>query len=82
MSFNDYMSIYRDAAIAHHGFIIVPVGYGIPELRDISKVHGGTPYGATTIAGENGALHPLKEELAIARYQGEHVAKITVKLKS
>ncbi len=67
--------------LAHHGFIIVPVGYAAPELRDLSKVHGGTPYGATTIAGENGSWQPGQEELAIARFQGKHVAEITVKLK-
>ena len=41
----------------------------------------GTPYGATTIAGGDGSRQPSEKELAIARYQGEHVAKITSKLK-
>lgn len=39
-----------------------------------------TPYGATTIAGGDGSRQPSEEELAIARYQGEHVAKLAVKL--
>ncbi len=43
-------------------------------------VRGGTPYGATTIAGGDGSRQPSEEELAIARYQGEHVAKLAVKL--
>ena len=68
--------------LAHHGFIIVPIGYVTPELFDVSQVRGGTPYGATTIAGADGSRQPSNEELTIARYQGEHVAKITAKLKS
>ncbi|MGQ8774313.1 NAD(P)H:quinone oxidoreductase [Serratia sp. NA_112.1] len=68
--------------LAHHGFIIVPIGYATPELFDVSQTRGGTPYGATTIAGGDGSRQPSQEELTIARYQGEHVAKITAKLKS
>ncbi|AEF44887.1 MULTISPECIES: NAD(P)H:quinone oxidoreductase [Serratia] len=68
--------------LAHHGFIIVPIGYATPELFDVSHTRGGTPYGATTIAGGDGSRQPSQEELTIARYQGEHVAKITAKLKS
>ena len=67
--------------LAHHGMIIVPIGYAIPELFDISKVRGGTPYGATTIAGGDGARQPSTEELTIAHYQGEYVAGIAVKLQ-
>src|SRR5690554_2405655 len=67
--------------LAHHGMIIVPIGYGTPELFDISKVSGGTPYGATTIAGGDGSRQPDDRERAIARYQGQHVAKIAAKLK-
>ena len=66
--------------LAHHGMIIVPIGYGAQELFDISQVRGGTPYGATTIAGGDGSRQPSEEELAIARYQGEHVAKLAVKV--
>ena len=46
----------------------------------LSAVRGGTPYGATTIAGGDGSRQPSQEELAIARYQGEHVAGLAVKL--
>ncbi len=59
----------------------MPIGYATPELFDVSQVRGGTPYGATTIAGADGSRQPSNEELTIARYQGEHVAKITAKLK-
>ncbi|MXP49554.1 NAD(P)H:quinone oxidoreductase [Pantoea sp. Eser] len=67
--------------LAHHGMVIVPIGYGTQELFDISRARGGTPYGASTLAGEDGSRQPTEEELNIARYQGEHVAGLTVKLK-
>lgn len=66
--------------LAHHGMIIVPIGYAAQELFDISRVRGGTPYGATTIAGGDGSRQPSQEELSIARYQGEYVAGLAVKL--
>lgn len=66
--------------LAHHGMVIVPLGYGIGELADISQVRGGTPYGASTIAGGDGSRQPSDIELTIARYQGETVAKVTAKL--
>ena len=66
--------------LAHHGMIIVPIGYGIPELFDISQVGGGTPYGASTIAAADGSRQPDSRELKIARYQGELVAGITRRL--
>ncbi len=67
--------------LAHHGMIIVPIGYGTKELFDVSHVRGGTPYGATTIAGGDGSRLPSEEELNIARYQGEYVAGLAVKFK-
>ncbi len=66
--------------LAHHGMVIVPIGYATPELFDISQVGGGTPYGASTIAGGDGSRQPDERELAIARFQGEHVAKVAAKL--
>lgn len=50
--------------------MIVPIGYAAQELFDVSQVRGGTPYGATTIAGGDGSRQPSQEELSIARYQG------------
>lgn len=67
--------------LAHHGMIIVPIGYTTPELFDISQVSGGTPYGASTLAGGDGSRQPDARELTIARHQGAHVAKIAAKLK-
>ncbi|MEB5748932.1 NAD(P)H:quinone oxidoreductase [Leclercia adecarboxylata] len=67
--------------LAHHGMVIVPIGYGTPELFDLSQLRGGTPYGATTIAGGDGSRQPSEAELNIARYQGEYVAGLAAKLK-
>lgn len=68
--------------LAHHGMIIVPIGYSSPELFDISQVGGGTPYGASTIAGGDGSRQPDSRELTIARHQGQYVAQIAAKLKA
>jgi NAD(P)H dehydrogenase (quinone) len=46
----------------------------------MSDVSGGTPYGATTLAGPDGSRQPSPNELKIARYQGHHVAEIAAKL--
>jgi multimeric flavodoxin WrbA len=52
----DYDAITSTLTIlAHHGMTIVPLGYTTPEMFDISAVSGGTPYGATTIAGGDGS---------------------------
>lgn len=66
--------------LAHHGMVIVPIGYSNPALFDVSQVGGGTPYGASTIAGGDGSRQPDARELDIARHQGEYVAKFAVKL--
>lgn len=67
--------------LAHHGMLLLPLGYTHPNLGDISAVNGGTPYGATTVAGGDGSRQPTEKELAIARHQGELVAKTAVQLQ-
>ena len=66
--------------LLHHGMVVVGVPYSEPRLVDNSQVSGGTPYGASTIAGPDGSRQPTENELAIARFQGAHVAKIAAKL--
>jgi NAD(P)H dehydrogenase (quinone) len=68
------------STLLHHGMVISGVPYGIPELADISQVHGGSPYGAATLAGADGSRTPTQQELAIARHQGKHVAGLAAKL--
>lgn len=64
----------------HMGMVIAGVPYSTQELLNLSEVSGGTPYGASTIAGPRGERQPTENELAIARAQGRHVAQIAAKL--
>lgn len=64
----------------HLGFVVVGVPYSCKGLLDMGEISGGTPYGATTLAGGDGARQPSENELAIARFQGEHVARIAQRL--
>jgi len=66
--------------LLHHGMIIAGVPYSCQELSEMSEISGGSPYGATTLANTDGSRQPSKNELAIARFQGEHVAGIASKL--
>jgi len=67
--------------LMHHGMVYAGLPYACPELADISEVKGGSPWGAGTIAGADGSRQPSAKELAMARFQGKHVATITVKLR-
>lgn len=67
--------------LLHHGMIIVGVPYAEPRLMEMGEITGGTPYGASTIASPDGSRTPSANELAIARYQGAHVAEIALALK-
>ena len=64
----------------HMGMVIAGVPYSSQELLELGEVSGGTPYGASTIAGPRGERQPTANELAIARAQGRHVAQIATKL--
>ena len=64
----------------HNGMYIAGVPYSAAELLDLTQVSGGTPYGATTIAGPHGERQPTANELAIAKAQGKHVATAAMKL--
>lgn len=66
--------------LLHQGMVIVGVPYTCPQLTNMSEITGGTPYGATTLAKDDGSRQPSENELEIARFQGEHVAKLTAKL--
>jgi NAD(P)H dehydrogenase (quinone) len=68
--------------LLHHGIVIVGVPYTEPRLVNMAEITGGTPYGATTIAAADGSRTPSENELAIARFQGRHVATIARKLKT
>ncbi|HOX39967.1 MAG TPA: NAD(P)H:quinone oxidoreductase [Candidatus Brocadiia bacterium] len=70
------------STLFHHGMIVVGVPYSQQGLVNMSEITGGTPYGATTLAGPDGSRLPSENELAIARFQGRHVAGIAKKLSS
>lgn len=69
------------STLLHHGMVIVGLPYAVgTELFDISEVRGGSPYGASTLAGGDGSRQPTEKELSLARKQGAHVAAIAAKL--
>ncbi len=66
--------------LLHHGMIIVGLPYTFDGNSEMGEISGGTPYGATTLAGSDGSRMPSANELAGARFQGRHVAEIATKL--
>jgi NAD(P)H dehydrogenase (quinone) len=66
--------------LIHLGMLIVGVPYSTPSMIH-TEARGGTPYGATTIAGPQGELQPTTEDLAIARVLGRRVAETTLRLR-
>ncbi len=68
--------------LLHMGMTLVGLDYGYGGLTAIDEVHGGTPYGASTIAGGDGSRQPSDNELAGARYQGARVARTAAKLSA
>jgi NAD(P)H dehydrogenase (quinone) len=68
------------STLLHQGMIIVGVPYSCQALLNMNEITGGSPYGAGTLAGTDGRRQPSDNELAIARFQGEHVAKIATQL--
>lgn len=69
------------STLLHQGMIIVGVPYSEQRLLKMDEITGGTPYGATTITAGDGSRQPSANELAIARFQGKHVATIASQLK-
>jgi len=70
------------STLLHHGMVVVGVPYSESGLSHMNDISGGTPYGATTLAGPDGSRQPSANELQIARYQGKHVTEIASKLFS
>jgi NAD(P)H dehydrogenase (quinone) len=66
--------------LLHHGMVIVGLPYAWPGQMTLAEISGGSPYGATTIAGGDGSRQPSANELEGARWQGAHVARIAAKL--
>jgi len=66
--------------LLHHGMIVVGLPYAFQGQMGLEEIKGGSPYGASTITGGDGARQPSAIELEAARYQGRHVAEIAAKL--
>jgi NAD(P)H dehydrogenase (quinone) len=66
--------------LLHHGMVIVGLPYTFAGNSEMNEISGGTPYGASTLAGNDGSRMPSDNELAGARFQGAHVAAIAAKL--
>ncbi len=68
------------STLLHHGMVIVGVPYSCKGLTVMTEITGGTPYGASTLAGGDGKRMPSANELDIARFQGQHVAEMAKRL--
>ena len=64
----------------HHGMVVVGLPYSAAGQMRLDEITGGSPYGATTIAGGKGERQPSANELELARFQGRHVAELAAKL--
>ena len=67
--------------LLHQGFVVVGLPYAFQGQMRMDEITGGSPYGASTIAGGDGSRMPSENELEAARFQGKHVASIASKLK-
>jgi NAD(P)H dehydrogenase (quinone) len=67
--------------LLHHGMVVVGLPYAFQGQMRIDEITGGSPYGASTIAGGSGERMPSENELEGARFQGRHVATIASKLQ-
>lgn len=68
------------ANLLHFGLVVVGLPYSFAGQMRIDEVVGGSPYGATTIAGGDGSRQPSATELDGARFQGRHIAEVAAKL--
>ncbi len=66
--------------LLHHGMIIVGVPYSCQEIMNMNEITGGSPYGASTLAGGDGSRQPSENEIRIAHFQGAHVAEVAKRL--
>ena len=60
--------------------VVVGLNYGHTGQMTLDEITGGSPYGATTIAGGDGLRLPTANELQGARYQGKKIAEVASKL--
>ncbi|EKO38710.1 MAG: NAD(P)H:quinone oxidoreductase, type IV [Solidesulfovibrio magneticus str. Maddingley MBC34] len=68
--------------LLHQGMIVVGLPYAFAGQMRLDEITGGSPYGATTIAGGDGSRMPSENELEAARFQGRHIADVTRRLRA
>jgi NAD(P)H dehydrogenase (quinone) len=68
--------------LLHQGMLIVGLPYSEQRQMGLDEIKGGSPYGASTIAGAQGERQPSEQERAMARFQGRHVAQLAARLAS
>ena len=73
--------VHAHTFLLHQGMVVAGVPYACANLMNMDEITGGSPYGASTMAGPKGDRQVTENELTIARYQGKHVAEIAGKLK-
>ncbi len=66
--------------LQHHGMLIVPLSYAYAGQSGVDKMRGGSPYGMSVATDSDGSRWPDEEDLAGARFQGERLAKIAIKM--
>ena len=66
--------------LLHLGMVVAGVPYSCQGLTNMDEITGGSPYGASTLAGGDGSRQPSTNELEIAQFQGQHVAELAKKL--
>jgi NAD(P)H dehydrogenase (quinone) len=66
--------------LLHQGMVVVGLPYAAAGQMRLDEITGGSPYGASTIAGGKGERQPSENELELVRWQGRHVAQIAAKL--
>jgi NAD(P)H dehydrogenase (quinone) len=68
--------------LIHHGCILVGLPYSFPEQSRMDEITGGSPYGASTIAGPDGSRMPSENELSMAKGLGKRLTTIAGKLST
>ena len=66
--------------LLHHSCVLVGLPYSFKEQMTIEEITGGSPYGASTIAGPMGERMPSKNEFQMAKDLGKHLTTIARKL--
>lgn len=69
------------STLFHLGYVVAGVPYSCQELLNMDEITGGTPYGASTLTRADGSRWPSENELAIARFQGRHVAGLADRMR-